>query len=53
MRGVGVLHFLEKKAYALLITLNKSDRDYAIYAAREGIDYTTILLYTVITAKQM
>ena len=28
-RGVGVLHFPEKKAYALLITLNKSDKDFS------------------------
>ena len=28
-KGVGVLHFPEKKAYALLITLNKSDKDFS------------------------
>ena len=28
-RGVGVLHFPDKKAYALLITLNKSDKDFS------------------------
>ena len=28
-RGVGVLHFPEKKAYALLVTLNKSDKDFS------------------------
>ena len=28
-RGVGVLHFPAKKAYALLITLNKSDKDFS------------------------
>ena len=27
--GVGVFHFPKKKAYALLITLNKSDRDFS------------------------
>jgi len=28
-KGVGVLHFPEQKAYALLITLNKSDKDFS------------------------
>lgn len=28
-KGIGVLHFKEKRAYALLITLNKSDKDFS------------------------
>lgn len=29
-RGVGVLHFKMKKAYALLVTINKSERDFSV-----------------------